>query len=105
MEIGILITQNYLNCSELLVSNKAMSVEIGVLEKRYLATVAKLKNQHNTIKSLEGNLKSITATYSTMQQTLNMLQQEVRSSRNRGRGMSGMSGISGMSNQFEVPDD
>ena len=54
---------------------------------------------------MEGNLKSITATYSTMQQTLNMLQQEVRSSRNRGRGMSGMSGISGMSDEFEVPDD
>ena len=34
-----------------------------------------------------------------------MLQQEVRSSRNRGRGMSGMSGISGMSDEFEVPDD
>ena len=38
--------------------------------------------------------------YSTMQQSLNLLQQEVRES-GRGRGRT----MSGMSDDFEVPDD
>ena len=65
------------NLASTIEANKILNDEVITLRKEVSRNKNQIKGQQQLIKTLEGNLKSIIATYSTMNETLILLQEEL----------------------------
>ena len=61
----------------MIVANIKLNDEVITLRKEMSRNSNQIKSQEKVIKVLEGNLKSIIATYSIMNEKLTLLQEEI----------------------------